>query len=87
MSDILGPDGRIKPHLVKGLVAEGIELGHKRDYEAALWSAGREGPAWEELTEEQRVRIRQINIENRREMQAFGEAISRGETPEWPTTE
>jgi hypothetical protein len=78
MNDILGPDGRIKPELVEGLVREGIEKGHKRDYEAALWLAEKDGPAWEDLTDEQRAAIRQINIEARREMQAFGESLSKG---------
>lgn len=77
-SDILGPDGRIKPELVKGIVAEGIEKGHKRDYEAALWLAEKDGPAWEDLTEEQRANIRKINIEHRQEMHAFGQSISDG---------
>lgn len=69
--DILGTDGRIKPELVKQLVADGIERGHKRDYEAALQHAGVDGPSWESLTEVQRHRIRLVNLEERRAMQEF----------------
>ncbi|MBY3433555.1 hypothetical protein HFN89_05280 [Rhizobium laguerreae] len=75
-SDIIGPDGRIKPELVKALVKEGIEKAHKRDYEAALDWAGEDGPAWEDLTDEQRARIRQANIEHRQAMHAFGKSLA-----------
>lgn len=38
------------------------EVGHKRDYNQALEFRNVEGPAWEELTEEQRQNIRDTNI-------------------------
>lgn len=80
---ILGPDGRIKPELVPGIIAEGIELGYKREYEQARWFLPDDAktPEWEALTDEQREKCREAIRQNRREMQALGEAISRGEIP------
>lgn len=57
------------------------ERAHQREYEGALALAGREGPAWADLSEEKRASIRAINREHQQEMDELGQAISRGEVP------
>lgn len=59
-------------------VKESIEDGHRRKYYDALEFMQVSGPDWEDLTEEQRVTIRQKNDEYAREMHEFGKAISEG---------
>jgi hypothetical protein len=51
------------------------EYHHKSRYEWALEFYDKTGPAWEELTEEQRVNIREENDRYAREMQEFGESL------------
>ena len=56
-----------------------VEDNHKREYYGALEFANAEGPAWEDLTDQQRANIREINDERAREMQEFGQSLARGE--------
>ena len=51
---------------------------HKQQYEQALEVAERTGPAWEELTEEQRHNIRKINLQHQQFMNSLGRAIATG---------
>lgn len=63
-------------------VRESIEDGYRWEYYRSLEFMSQEGPDWEDLTEEQRERIRQTQNEHARAMQAFGEAISSGNMEE-----
>lgn len=51
---------------------------NKQQYESALKCAEYEGPAWEDLTEEQRKNIRAINNQHATFMDDLGKAISAG---------
>lgn len=51
---------------------------HRQQYEAALRTANREGPAWSELNDEQRENIRAVNHQHRDFMDQLGIAISTG---------
>lgn len=51
------------------------DLAHRREYESALKVAGASGPSWDELTEEKREEIRNINRGYWKEMQEFGESL------------
>ena len=55
------------------------DVWHKKQYEASLRWANVNGPAWEELTDEQRASIRQINIQHQTKMNALGKAIAAGD--------
>jgi hypothetical protein len=57
-----------------------VEDSHRREYYGALEFYDREGPDWEDLTEEQRANIREINNQHAREMQEFGRMIAQGKT-------
>lgn len=59
-------------------VAESAEAHHRREYEGALAFVRRTGPDWDDLTDEQRERIRKANHEHARDMQELGEAIRKG---------
>lgn len=61
----------------RAFVRAGIEKGHERQYLEALAFAGVEGPAWADLTEEQRENVRQANRENAQELADFGHSLSR----------
>lgn len=61
------------------IVKEGRIKAHKQQYEAALALYDRDGPPWEELTEEQQNNIMEENRRYWKEMQDLGERISRGE--------
>jgi len=52
-----------------------VEDGHKKEYYLSLEFYQREGPDWEDLTEEQRENIREINRQHAREMQELGKNI------------
>jgi hypothetical protein len=68
------------PEQIKQAVKVGKDLGHRREYENALAVAGRTGPDWNDLTEEQRERIREHNREFWKDMHDLGEEIRRGAT-------
>ena len=51
---------------------------HKTQYEAALAFSNHEGPAWEDLTDEQRENIRAVNHSHQRFMSILGKAIHDG---------
>ena len=51
---------------------------HKQQYEQALKSVDYAGPAWEELTEQQRENIRQTNRDHQKFMNDLGAAIATG---------
>lgn len=55
-----------------------IERAHERLYLQALNVAGVSGPSWSELTEEQRINIRNINDGHADWMRDFGKAIATG---------
>ncbi|KAA5604378.1 hypothetical protein F1188_16080 [Roseospira marina] len=59
----------------RAFVAQAVEDDHKERYEEALVSAGRSGSAWEDLTDDQRERIRQINVQHVLRMREFGESL------------
>lgn len=59
-------------------VRESIEDGYRREYYGALEWTGVEGPDWEDLSEEQRERIRETQRKHARAMHAFGKAIASG---------
>lgn len=48
------------------------EQWHKQQYEQALASVNYKGPAWEDLSEQQRENIRQANQEYQASMNALG---------------
>ena len=56
-------------------IEESIEAGHRRQYEGALKLCRRTGPDWDDLTEEQRTRIRDTNREHADAMHKFGETL------------
>lgn len=56
-------------------IRNSVERHHEQQYLAALGFYGKTGPAWADLTEEQRERIRQENHRYAQEMQAFGESL------------
>jgi predicted Fe-S protein YdhL (DUF1289 family) len=56
-------------------VRDSVERHHEQRYLAALAFYDRTGPAWEDLTEEQRENVREENRRYDREMQAFGESL------------
>ena len=52
---------------------------HRQQYYASLkWANKLDAPSWEELTEEQRSAIRQINMRHQTKMDALAQAISSG---------
>lgn len=64
-------------------VADAIERNHKAQYDSAVRWAQVSGdttvrPTWNELSEEDRERIRKVNLEHAQQMQRFGEAIRTG---------
>ncbi len=59
----------------QAFIRESAERRHKERYQWALEYFNTTGPAWEDLTEEQRERIRETNRQYDREMQAFGESL------------
>jgi hypothetical protein len=60
----------------KAFVAEAMERNHQREYDSALAMFGiTDQPAWADLTEEGRERIRVINREEWARMQDLGESI------------
>ena len=59
----------------RAFIDESLEKHHESQYLAALEFSGVKGPAWTELTDEQRERIREENRRYDREMQAFGESL------------
>lgn len=59
----------------QAFIKESIERHHKQRYMDALEFHGTVGPAWEDLTDEQRENIRQENRRYDREMQEFGESL------------
>ena len=61
-------------------VKAALERSYRRHYEEVIASEGRTGPAWEELTDEQRATIRTEIDRYRKEMQDFGASL-RGEKP------
>lgn len=63
------------PDELKQHIVQATEAAHRREYESALALSGRQGPAWDDLTEEQRAAIREENRRYQREMQAFGESL------------
>ena len=56
-------------------IREAVESDHERRYLNALAIFDRTGPAWADLTEEQRERVREVNQCYDQEMQAFGESL------------
>ena len=54
------------------------EQWHKQQYEQALASVDYRGPAWEDLTEQQRANIRQTNLDHQKFMNDLGAAIATG---------
>lgn len=53
---------------------------HRQQYEASLrWAKLTDAPSWDELTEEQRISIRQINMQHQSKMNALGKAIAAGD--------
>lgn len=48
---------------------------HKAQYEQALASVHTKGPAWEDLSVEQKARVRAANLEFKRDMDELAEAI------------
>lgn len=54
------------------------EQWHKQQYEQALASVDHKGPAWEDLTEQQRKNIRQTNLAHQKFMNDLGAAIATG---------
>lgn len=59
----------------RAFIRESLERHHERQYLGALELLNRTGPAWADLTEEQRENIREENRRYAREMQAFGESL------------
>jgi hypothetical protein len=59
----------------QAFIRDSVERHHEQRYLAALEFYDRTGPAWADLTEEQRERIREENQRYDREMQAFGESL------------
>lgn len=55
-----------------------VEDNHRRQYYAALGLAGYEGPAWEELTDEQRQNIREENDRYTKDINDLGRSLGRG---------
>lgn len=51
---------------------------HKNAYERVLLGAETTGPAWEDLSEDQKANIRVINLEHQKFMDQLGQAISTG---------
>lgn len=57
-------------------IKESINQSHKREYEWALELTGASGPAWEDLTQEQRDNVgKQVRAYNQ-EMREFGKSLS-----------
>lgn len=54
------------------------EFVHKYEYNLALSTEGRKGPEWEDLTEEQRIKIRKANDDHRAFMASMADAIANG---------
>lgn len=54
------------------------DLWHRQQYLDALTTAGVDGPAWENLTDEQRENIRAINYQHRDWMELMGKALATG---------
>jgi len=51
---------------------------HKSMYERVLVGANTTGPAWDDLTEEQKAKIRAANNEHHEYMEKLGDAIRTG---------
>jgi hypothetical protein len=66
--------------VLERFVREAVEDSYRREYYGALEFYDHEGPDWEDLTEEQRANIREINKQHAREMQEFGRKIAQGKT-------
>lgn len=60
----LGPEDRLKTNSF-----------YKRHYEDALYFAKREGPAWEDLTHEEREKVRDECIRYQQEASDFGKTL------------
>ena len=56
-------------------IRDAVESAHERRYLNALAIFNRTGPAWTDLTEEQRERVREENQRYDHEMQEFGESL------------
>lgn len=68
----------LSPEMVRRFVRESMEDGYRWDYYRTLEWANKEGPDWEDLTNEQRENIRESQREHARAMQDFGKAIASG---------
>ena len=66
----------------KEFIRLSIEDGYRREYHATLEHTGHEAPAWDDLTEEQRINIRQLQREHAQAMNDFGKAIASGDMAE-----
>lgn len=64
------------PEEKQAFIAESVERGHKREYEAVMANSMLPATPWEELTEEVRERIREENRRYAQEMHEFGKSIS-----------
>lgn len=53
-----------------------IELGHRRQYEQALYFFGMMSPDWDELTGEQKAEVRAENKRYWQEMADFGRTLA-----------
>jgi hypothetical protein len=56
-------------------IKQSVEESHKQQYYSALEWAGVDGPKWEDLTEEQRINIREENRSYQQEMHEFGKSL------------
>ena len=57
-------------------IKQSVEENHKSQYYASLKIFDFDGPKWEDLTEEQRINIREENRSYQQEMHDFGKSLS-----------
>jgi len=60
----------------KQFIRDSIEDSYRLEYYRTLEWADHDGPDWEDLTDEQRENIKQIQLEHARDMHDFGIAIA-----------
>lgn len=70
------------PEERRAFIEGATERNHKREYDSARIIANRPDlPEWEDLTEDQRERVRAENVRFQEEMNSFGAQLSQGIVP------
>lgn len=73
----------MSPEERKAWMQEAAEREYKRNYEATLSWLGETGPAWEDMTEDQRSNIRAEIDRHAQEMHEFGKTLAGDDAPKF----